>query len=621
MKKHEQSSAAIRQRIRDRYAAYHNKSETERQKPKNFRKTIRELLRLLKGNEIRVAFVVLLSMASAALNIIGPRYLGDIMDLIQKQVENKLEHGFIDFSAIFEILGTILLIYGLSSICMFFLHFTMAGITQKLITDLRRKLNARLTHLPLKFFDTHNTGDLLSRVTNDIDNINNTFQQIFIQTVTSIVTFVGVFVIMLTYNKLLTFASLAPLPIGGAIALVILNHSKRYFRETWRYTGDVNGHIEEMFTNHRIVRIFGHEKQAIEEFRALNESLYDTNRKAQFLSGLLGPLINFANNIGYVFICVLGGMLIMKQQASIGAITVFMTYSKLFMQPLIDLSNIVNNLQSSLASAERVFEIIDEPEEVPDTPTAEITVPKGYVSFEHVNFCYEPEKPLYDDFNLDVKPGQLIAIVGPTGAGKTTLVNLLMRFYEIQGGVIRVDGIDIRDLSRKNLRDIFGMVLQDTWLFKGTVRENIMYGKDDVSEEAFNAAVHMAQVDHFIHTLPDGYDTLLDEGGSNLSAGQKQLLTIARAIISDPSILILDEATSSVDTRTESQIQTAMNNLMKGRTNFVIAHRLSTIRNADCILVIENGRIAEQGTHDEMLQRGGAYARLYNAQFGLGTEI
>ena len=613
-----EQSSTVRKRMQDRYAAYRNKSETEEQKPKNFRKTLGDLLRLLKGNEWRVAFVVLLAMVSAALNIIGPRYLGDIMDLIQAQVDNKLQKGFIDFSAIFEILGTILLIYGLSAICMFFLHFTMAGITQKLITDLRKKLNSRLSHLPLKFFDTHNTGDLLSRVTNDIDNINNTFQQIFIQTVTSIVTFIGVFVIMLTYNLPMTFASLAPLPIGGAIALIILNHSKRYFRETWRYTGDVNGHIEEMFTNHRIVRIFGHEKQAIDEFCELNESLYETNRKAQFLSGLLGPLINFANNIGYVFICVLGGYLIMGGQQSIGAITVFMTYSKLFMQPLIDLSNIVNNLQSSLASAERVFEIIDEPEEVPDNPKETIDVPKGYVSFEHVDFCYEPEKPLYSDFNLEVQPGQLIAIVGPTGAGKTTLVNLLMRFYEIQSGTIRVDGIDIRDLSRKNLRDIFGMVLQDTWLFKGTVRENIMYGKDNVSEAAFRAAVQMARVDQFIDTLPDGYDTVLDENGSNLSAGQKQLLTIARAIISDPSILILDEATSSVDTRTESQIQAAMNALMKGRTNFVIAHRLSTIRNADCILVIDNGRIVEQGRHDEMLQRGGAYAKLYNAQFGIG---
>ena len=616
MSKHA-SSSNVRQRMQDRYAAYRNKSETEKQKPKNFRKTLNDLLRLLKGNEWRVAFVVLLAMLSAALNIIGPRYLGDIMDLIQKQVDNKLQHGFIDFSAIFEILGTVLLIYGLSSVCMFFLHFTMAGITQKLITDLRKKLNSSLSHLQLKFFDTHNTGDLLSRVTNDIDNINNTFQQIFIQTVTSVVTFVGVFVIMLTYNMPMTFASLAPLPIGGAIALMILNHSKRYFRETWRYTGDVNGHIEEMFTNHRIVRIFGHEKQAIEEFRELNESLYETNRKAQFLSGLLGPLINFANNIGYVFICVLGGYLIMGGKQSIGAITVFMTYSKLFMQPLIDLSNIVNNLQSSLASAERVFEIIDEPEEVPDTPKETIDVPKGYVSFEHVDFCYEPEKPLYSDFNLDVQPGQLIAIVGPTGAGKTTLVNLLMRFYEIQNGTIRVDGIDIRDLSRRNLRDIFGMVLQDTWLFKGTVRENIMYGKDNVTEDAFNNAVRMARVDQFIDTLPEGYDTVLDENGSNLSAGQKQLLTIARAIISDPSILILDEATSSVDTRTESQIQAAMNALMKGRTNFVIAHRLSTIQGADCILVIENGRIVEQGKHNEMLQRNGAYARLYNAQFGI----
>ena len=611
------SHAAPRRSLSERYARYRDAEKSEKVKVKNFRVTAIKLLRLLKGNVARIVFVTVLTAISAALNIIGPIYLGDIIDLINVQVQNKLATGAMDFSAIFKILSNIFLIYSVSSLCQFFINFTMAGVTQRMITGLRFQLNRKLSHLPLQFFDSHNKGDLLSRLTNDIDNVNNTFQQIFIQTVTSVVTFVGVFVIMLTYNRTMTFASLAPLPIGGAIALVILNHSKRYFRQVWRYTGDVNGHIEEMFTNHRIVRVFGREQTAIDEFREINDNLYQTNRKAQFLSGLLGPLINCANNIGFVFICIVGGILIAKQGATIGTITIFMTYSKLFMQPLIDLSNIVNNLQSSLASAERVFEIIDEPEEVPDAPKATIDVPKGYVSFEHVDFCYEPEKPLYSDFNLDVQPGQLIAIVGPTGAGKTTLVNLLMRFYEIQNGTIRVDGIDIRDLSRKNLRDIFGMVLQDTWLFKGTVRENIMYGKDDVREEDFNAAVRMARVDQFIDTLPDGYDTVLDENGSNLSAGQKQLLTIARAIISDPSILILDEATSSVDTRTESQIQAAMNALMKGRTNFVIAHRLSTIQGADCILVIENGRIVEQGKHDEMLQRNGAYARLYNAQFGI----
>ena len=434
------SHAAPKRSLSERYARYRDAEKSEKVKVKNFRETAIKLLRLLKGNVARIVIVTILTAVSAALNIIGPIYLGDIIDLINVQVQNKLATGAMDFSAIFRILSNIFLIYSVSSLCQFFINFTMAGVTQRMITGLRFQLNRKLSILPLQFFDSHNKGDLLSRLTNDIDNVNNTFQQIFIQTVTSVVTFVGVFVIMLTYNRTMTFASLAPLPIGGAIALVILNHSKRYFRQVWRYTGDVNGHIEEMFTNHRIVRVFGREQTAIDEFREINDNLYQTNRKAQFLSGLLGPLINCANNIGFVFICIVGGILIAKQGATIGTITIFMTYSKLFMQPLIDLSNIVNNMQSSLASAERVFEIIDEPAEVEETVENEITVPQGSVSFSHVSFAYTPDKPLYEDFNLEVQPGELVAIVGPTGAGKTTLVNLLMRFYDVQKGSISVDG-------------------------------------------------------------------------------------------------------------------------------------------------------------------------------------
>lgn len=615
MKKKKQTELSAVQ-VTERYAAYRGENDSER-KPQNFWKTGKKLLSLLKGNRLKVGFVILLSAASAGLGVIGPQYLKSIIDIISEQVKNKLETGNIDFSAVTGVLKNIAVIFALYALCSFFLNYIMAKVSQDVVTALRDKVNRKMSRLPLKFFDSHSKGDLLSRVTNDIDNINNSFQNNFIQIVTSLVTFFGVLAVMLKESPLLTAATVVPLPLGGLAAALILKKSKIYFREQWKRTGDINGHIEEMFTGHKIVRAFGHEKTAIEEFSAINNELTKAGEHAQFFSGLIGPVISFIKNIGYVFICVIAGYLIIEKKMTLGAITAFMVYSNMFMQPLVDVSRIINNLQSSLASAERVFEITDSDEEVPDTPKAVIEKAKGFVDFEDVDFSYSPDKPLYEKFNLSVKPGELVAIVGPTGAGKTTLVNLLMRFYEVNSGSIKIDGTDIRDLSRENLRSIFSMVLQDAWLFSATIRENIMYGRPDATEEEFMDAVRAAKVDRFVSTLPDGYDTVLDEEGSNLSAGEKQLLTIARAILADPQILILDEATSSVDTRTELQIQQAMSNLMRGRTNFVIAHRLSTIREADNIIVIDNGRVVEQGKHGELLSKNGLYAKLYNSQFSV----
>lgn len=588
-----------------------------RDKPQNFIETGIKLLSLLKGNIKSVVLVLILGVISTCLSILGPNYLGDIIDILNEQIQIKLATNVMDFTAIYKILITIALIYIGSSITTFFQNYIMAGVTQGLITGLRSKMSRKLSVLPLKYFDKHNKGEILSRITNDIDNINNTFQNNCIQLVTSTVSFVGVFGIMIYYNKMMTGAAVSPFPICVVIALCVLRVSKRYFRKLWSVTGECNSHIEELFTGHKIVKVFSHEAKAIEEFNKINDELANTAQKAQFYSGLLMPLVNFANNIAYVFICVIGGYLIIDGGATIGEITVFIAYSKLLMQPVVDVSNIVNNLQSSLASAERVFALLDEEEETPDTTKTVIEKSNGEVSFEHVDFSYSEDKPLIQDFNLDVKKGQLIAIVGPTGAGKTTLVNLLMRFYEIQSGSIKIDGIDIKDISKENLRNIFSMVLQDTWLFEGTIKENILYGSENISQERFEQAAKAAKVDHFVNTLSDGYDTILEEEGNNISAGQKQLLTIARAIIANPQILILDEATSSVDTRTEVQIQEAMVNLMQDRTNFVIAHRLSTITNADVILVMQQGVIVEKGTHNQLMQLDGAYKALYNSQFAM----
>ncbi len=599
---------------KDKYAAYRDKTRDSKEKPANFWGTMKKLLALLKGKQVAVAFTVICAALSSLLSILGPQYLGDIIDVLDVQVKNKLATGKMDFSSIYSILLTILVIYVGSSIFGFFQHYIMAGLVQNLITKLRRNINHKLSKLPLSYFDAHNKGDILSRITNDIDNINNTLQNTLIQIITSVVTFVGVLAIMVYHSRTLSVASLLPFPICFVIAMTILRFSKVYFRRQWKVTGDVNGHIEEMFTGHKIVKAYGHEKKAIEEFDEVNEALCESGRKAQFLSGILGPLISFANNAGYVIICVIGGYLIIKGEQTVSTIMVFIAYTKLIMQPVVDLSNIANSLQSSLASAERVFNILEADEEADDSAT-QVIESASTVTFEDVNFSYLPEKPLIENFNLEVNKGELVAIVGPTGAGKTTIVNLLMRFYEIGSGAIKVDGIDIRDISRKNLRSVMGMVLQDTWLFEGTIKENIMYGNQTATEEEFLKASSAARVDRFISLLPDGYDTMLEEDGANLSVGQRQLITIARAFLSSPDILILDEATSSVDTRTEVQIQQAMQNLMQGRTNFVIAHRLSTIRKADKILVMNEGKIVETGNHKELMAKDGFYAEIYNSQF------
>ncbi len=599
----------------DKYAQYRDKSRSEKEKPENFGRTFKKLISLLKGNELWVVLTVVFAAGSSLLSILGPEYLGDIINVLSAQVEVKLQAGKMNFEPIYEILKTILLIYVGSSVLGFLQHYIVAGVVQKLITKLRSKLNNKLSRLPLSYYDSHNKGDILSRITNDMDNINNTLQNNLIQIITSVVTFVGVFVIMMKMSKSMSLTSLMPFPVCFVIAMVILKFSKRYFRRQWKVTGNVNGHIEEMFTGHLIVKAYGHEKTAIKEFDVINEELSEAGRKAQFFSGLLAPLINFANNAGYVIICVIGGYLIINGKSEVGDIVAFIAYTKLLMQPITDLSSIANNLQSSLASAERVFTVLEAEEEPEDMETGKEIASATSVQFENVDFSYVSDKPVIRNFSLNVNKGDLVAIVGPTGAGKTTIVNLLMRFYEVQGGAIRIDGTDIREISRKNLRQHLGMVLQDTWLFEGTLRDNIMYGRQDATEEEFLSAVEAAQVDSFIHTLPEGFDTVLEEDGVNLSQGQRQLVTIARAILASPEILILDEATSSVDTRTEVRIQKAMSNLMKGRTNFVIAHRLSTIREADMILVMQNGRVVETGKHKELMAKDGIYAELYNSQF------
>jgi ATP-binding cassette subfamily B multidrug efflux pump len=524
--------------------------------------------------------------------------------------------GSIPLKAIGHTLLWMLTVYGLSALCLFIMQFTMSDVAQKIVFVLRREVDEKLTRLPLRYFDSHPHGDVLSRMTNDIDTVSATLQQSLTQLITSSLQIVGYVWMMFTIHWLLTLIVLATLPLYILTTVIIARHSQRFYAAQQKHLGSLSGHTEEMFTGHVIVKAFGHEQESIETFRGINDDLYDAGWKAQFMSGIMMPVMNFIGNLGYVLIAVVGGIFVTRSYLGLGDIVAFISYSKSFSMPIIQTANIANIIQSTVACAERVFEMLDEEEEQPDVSAAvTIDQPQGNIRFEHVQFSYKESEPLMQDMALDIKQGETIAIVGPTGAGKTTLVNLLMRFYEIQGGAITFDGQDIRRMRRGDLRTLFGMVLQDTWLFNGSIRDNIAYGRQGATEEEIVAAAKAARADHFIRSLPEGYDTVLNEEASNISQGQKQLLTIARAILADPAVLILDEATSNVDTRTEVLIQKAMGVLMKGRTNFVIAHRLSTIRDAHMILVMNHGTIVEKGNHQELLAKKGFYAELYNSQF------
>ncbi len=594
------------------------------EKAKNFGQSLRRLVGYLKPHTAKFIIVLVLAIGSTMFSIFAPKIMGHATTKIFEGLMAKmmrLPGAGIDFTAIGWIVIELIGMYVGSAILSYVMQFIMASVSQKTVYDMRKKVNDKLARLPLSFFDGRTHGEIMSRFTNDMDNISNTLQQSLTQVITSVVTILGVIIMMLSISPLLTAITIVVLPLSFLVTRVIAPRSQKYFADQWKNIGDLNGHIEEMYTGHTIVKAFGHERKAIERFDAVNDKVYNASWRAQFISGLLFPLMTFINNIGYVAVAVAGGIMVTRKAIAIGDVQAFIQYSRQFTMPIAQTANIANILQSTVASAERVFELLDEPEQVPDATEAKIlSSPRGEVRFENVDFSYKPDAPLIQGMNLDVKQGQTIAIVGPTGAGKTTLVNLLMRFYEIQGGRITVDGIDIREVKRGNLRCTFGMVLQDTWLFNGTISDNIAYGRGNVTQEEVHAAAVAAHADHFIRTLPDGYKTVLNEDASNISQGQRQLLTIARAILIDPAILILDEATSSVDTRTEVLIQKAMAHLMEGRTSFVIAHRLSTIRDAKQILVMNQGRIIETGTHKELLAKGGFYAELYNSQF-TGADI
>jgi ATP-binding cassette subfamily B protein len=527
----------------------------------------------------------------------------------------------VDFTALHRQLALVALIYLLSGVFMWLQQYLMAGVAQKIVYTMRKQVDVKLARLPLRYFDSNPRGDILSRVTNDIDNIAQTLQQSMTQIITSTLTIVGVLIMMLTISWLLALISVLVVPVSVVITMFIARRSQKQFAAQWETTGDLNGHVEEMFTGHNVVKVFGRQQAAIATFDEQNEGLYQASFKAQFISGIIMPVMNFVMNLNYVAIAVVGGLMVATGRISLGDVQAFIQYSRQFTMPITQVASIMNVLQSTAASAERVFELLDEKEEVPDAPECVVFEhTRGHIALEDVSFRYVPDTPLITDLTLDVEPGETVAIVGPTGAGKTTLVNLLLRFYDIDEGTIRVDGVDTRDISRSDLRRLFGMVLQDTWLFSGTIRANIAYGREGASEDEIRAAAQAARVDHFVRALPDGYDTVLDDDATNVSQGEKQLLTIARAFLADPDILILDEATSSVDTRTEVLIQEAMAHLMKDRTSFVIAHRLSTIRGADIILVMDKGTIIEQGSHEELMTARGFYYDLYASQFEEALE-
>lgn len=588
------------------------------EKARDFKGTMKKLIKYLSVYKISIIIVFLFAAASAVFSIVGPKILGRATTKIFEGIMGKIAGtgSGIDFDYIGRIMIILIVLYGLSSLFGYIQGWIMSNVSTKVSYGFRKDISEKINRMPLKYFDGTNHGEVLSRVTNDVDTLSQTLNQSLTQIITSVTTVIGVLIMMLSISWLMTLVSIGILPLSMVLIMSIVKKSQKYFKEQQDYLGHLNGHVEEMYGGHVVMKAFNGEEKSIEEFDKHNNMLYGVAWKSQFLSSIMMPLMGFVGNLGYVAISILGGYLAVKKTIEIGDIQAFIQYVRSFTQPIAQIANISNILQQTAASAERVFEFLEEEEEVAETSNpVKLEDVKGSVEFKDVHFGYNPDKIIINDFSASIKPGQRVAIVGPTGAGKTTMVKLLMRFYDVNSGVIMIDGHDIREFTRGDLRSMFGMVLQDTWLYNGTIMENIRYGRLDATDEEVIEAAKAAHVDSFVHTLPDGYNMVLNEEASNVSQGQKQLLTIARAILSDPKILILDEATSSVDTRTEVQIQKAMNNLMNNRTSFIIAHRLSTIRDADLILVMNHGDIVEQGNHEELLAKGGFYANLYNSQF------
>lgn len=589
------------------------------EKAKDFKGTLRKLVDYLKKYHFSIIVVILCTIGSTVFVIVGPKILGQATTEIFEGLTGKVSGGAgIDFGRIGQILLFLIGLYALSAAFSFIQGYIMNGITQKMSFQMRKEISVKMNVLPMNYYDTRTYGEILSRITNDVDTLGMSLNQTLTQLISSVATIIGVLIMMLTISPLMTLIALLLLPISALLIAFVIKHSQKYFKSQQEYLGHVNGQVEEVFGGHNIIKLFNKEEDSVKEFQKTNDILYESAWKSQFFSGMMQPIMGFVGNLGYVAVAVLGGYLSIKGVIKVGDIQSFIQYVRQFTQPITQIAQVSNMIQSTIAAAERVFEFLEEEEEV---QTAEHALSvnmknlEGNVTFEHVHFGYNPDKIIVNDFSAEINQGQKIAIVGPTGAGKTTMVKLLMRFYDVNSGSIQIDNHNIKDFDRSELREAFGMVLQDTWLFKGSIMENIRYGRLDATDEEVISAAKAAHAHHFIQTLPAGYDMELNEDASNVSQGQKQLLTIARAILADNKIMILDEATSSVDTRTEVRIQKAMDNLMKGRTSFVIAHRLSTIRDADLILVMKDGDIIEQGNHDDLMEANGFYCQLYNSQF------
>ncbi|MDO4599374.1 MAG: ABC transporter ATP-binding protein [[Ruminococcus] gnavus] len=593
------------------------------EKAKDFKGTLKKLLHYMNAFKVQMILIVIFAVCGTAFTIIGPKILGKATTEIANGLMSKVSGGSgMDFGKIAQILLITLGLYLISTLCSFIQGFLMTGVSQKTTYRLRKEISEKINRMPMNYFDTKPVGEVLSRVTNDVDTLGQSLNQSATQMIQSVTTLIGVLIMMLTISPLMTLVTLVILPISMLLIGFVMKHSQKYFRGQQEYLGNVNGQVEEVYSGHGIIKAFNKEESVIGSFDETNDKLYDSAWKSQFFSGMMMPIMQFIGNLGYVVVAIMGGFLTIKKTIEVGDIQSFIQYVRTFTQPIQQIAQVANMLQMTAAASERVFEFLEEEEEdqVAEHPVSVENL-EGNVSFEHVHFGYNADKTIINDFSADVREGQKIAIVGPTGAGKTTMIKLLMRFYDVNGGSIKIDGHDVRDFNRSELRQMFGMVLQDTWLFNGSIRDNIKYGKLDATDEEVIQAAKAAHVHQFVKTLPGGYDMELNEEANNVSQGQKQLLTIARAILADPKILILDEATSSVDTRTEVLIQKAMDNLMKGRTSFVIAHRLSTIRDADLILVMKDGDIVEQGNHEELLKKGGFYADLYNSQFEKTTDV